>query len=55
MDAAGSHSIGEYIRRCQATIVENVAGRPVYEICVEAERIPGTILMVRWWYQEMVN
>ena len=32
----------------QATIAENVAFRPIYELCVEAHRMPGTSRMVRW-------
>ena len=48
MDAAGLHPIGEYTRRWQATIAENVAFRPIYELCVEAHRMPGTSRMVRW-------
>ena len=27
----------------------------IYEPCVEAERMPGMIRIVRWWYQDMVN
>ena len=46
MESAGIHPIGEYIRRRQATIAERVAFRPLYELCTEAERIPGTICMV---------
>ena len=50
MYAAGLHTIGEYIRRRQATIVEKVACCLIYELCVEAERTPGTTRMVIWWY-----
>ena len=35
------HPIGEYIRIWQATISEKVDCRPIYEICAEAERMPG--------------
>ena len=55
MDAAGLHPIREYIRRRQETIAENVTLCPIYELCVKEERIPGTIRMVRWWYQDVVN
>ena len=39
MDAAGLHPILQYISRRQATIVEKVACRPIYELFVKAERI----------------
>ena len=49
MDSAGIHTIGVYIKRRQTTIAERVSFWTVYELCMEAERIPGTIWMVRWW------
>ena len=55
MDAAGLHPIVEYIRRWQETMAENLACRPFYELCVDAERMPWTIWMVRWWDQDVVN
>ena len=55
MEAAGLHTVREYIRRKHATIVEKAAFRLVYELCVEAERLPGTIRMVRWWDQDVAN
>ena len=36
MDSVGIQPIGVYIKRCQTTIAERVACRPVYEICTEA-------------------
>ena len=47
--------ITEYIRRSQATIEKKVACQPIYELCVEAERISGTIQMMIWWDQDVVN
>ena len=55
MDSVGHHPIRDYIGRRKSTIARKVACRPIYEIFVEAERIPGTNLMVRWWYQDVVN
>ena len=48
------HSV-EYIRRQQATIVGKLAFRTIYELCAKAERMPGTIWMMRWWDQDAVN
>ena len=47
MDAAGLHPIGVYIRRRHVTISERVACLPIYELCTEAERMPGTSWMVQ--------
>ena len=55
MEAAGIHPIGVYIRRRQATISESVACHFIYELCTVAEQMPGTIWLVRWWYQYAVN
>ena len=55
MDSAGLHPIGVYMNRNQATIADRVACRPVYAMCTEVERMPGTIRMVRWWDQDAVN
>ena len=55
MDSAGLHPIRVYIKRRQATIAERVVCRPIYVMCTEADRIPGTIRMVRWWDQDVLN
>ena len=55
MEAVVLQPISEYIKRRQATISETVAFRPIYELCAEAERMPGTIRVVIWWYQDAVN
>ena len=55
MDTAGLHPIRVYIRRKPSTISERVDYRPIYELCTEAERMPGTIRLMKWWYQDAVN
>ena len=55
METAGIHPIRGYIRRQQAIIAEKLAFRPIYDICAEAEWMPGTSRMVRWWDQDVVN
>ena len=37
------------------TIAENLAYHPIYELCDEAERMPGMIRMRRLWDQDVVN
>ena len=55
MEAAGIHPVGVYIKRRRTTVSERVACRPVYALCAEAERMPGTSRVVRWWDQDAVN
>ena len=55
MDAVGIHHIRVYIKRRQTTIAERVACRPIYALCTEVERIPGTTRVVRCWDQGAVN
>ena len=54
-ESTGLHPIGVYIKRRQTTIEERMACRTFYELCTEAERMPGTSRMVRWWDQDTVN
>ena len=42
MEAAGLQPIGVYIRRRQSTIAERVDFSPIYELCMEADRMRGT-------------
>ena len=55
LEAAGLHSIQEYICRRQTTIVAHVACRPIYELCTKAERRQGAIWMMIWWDQYLVH
>ena len=55
MDSIGIHPIGGYIKSRQTTIAKRVAFWTVYSLFTEAERMQGTIWMVRWWDQDAVN
>ena len=55
LEAAGLHPIMEYIRRRQANTSKKVSFRPIYELCVEVERRPGTSRRIIWWDQDIVN
>ena len=46
MEGSGTHPIGVYIKRQYTTIAERVAFRPIYELCMEVERVPGTSRLV---------
>ena len=53
LEASGLWLIKEYIWRRQATIVEYITNRPIYELCTGAERMPGFIRLVWWWDQDL--
>ena len=55
MDSAGIHHIGVYIKRRKKTIAERVDCQPIYVLSTEADIMPGTSQMVRWWDQDAVN
>ena len=55
MESTVIHPVGEYTRILQANIAEKLSRQPIYEICIEAERMPRLIRMVRWWDQDVVN
>ena len=55
MEAVGIHPRGDYIKRRQETIAERVAYLPIYELCTEADHIPGKSRMLWWWYQYAVK
>ena len=55
MDSAGPYPIGVYTQRLHMTILERVACRPVCTLLMEADRMPGTSRMMRWWDQDVVN
>ena len=55
MESALLHPVMKYIRSRHATIVEKVACRPVYELCIEEEGRPGTSRRMIWCYRDVVN
>ena len=46
-------TIKEYIRSQQANIAEYIVDYPIYELCMEVERIPGSSRFMQWWYQDL--
>ena len=48
---AGLWSMREYIRRRQARMVQYIATRPIYDLCLETEALPGGTRTQRWWEQ----
>ena len=48
MEVTGLGSIREYVRRWHAKFADYVAGRPIYKLCTSAERMEGSIRLLRW-------
>ena len=51
LDIAGMWPIKEYIQRYWDSIAAHIAFRPIYEMYMEAEKIPGSSLFMMWWDQ----
>ena len=50
---SGLWTIKDYIHGRKATIVAHIACRPIYEMCMKADKIPGYIIIMRWRDQDM--
>ena len=55
LEVAGLRSMYEYSWRLQVTMVAKVACRHIYELHTETERRTGTIRMIRWQDQDVVQ
>ena len=54
LEAAGMRSIAHYVGVRRAHILQYIAGRPIYELCMEAKRKRGTGRKTFWFEQEMI-
>ena len=54
-EAVGLYPIQEYIWRHQVTTLAHVGCQTIYELCTKAEQRPGTIWMIIWWDQDVVQ
>ena len=52
MEETGLWKMWNYVRRRQATILEYITGRPIFELCTRAERREEYIRFPRFWYQD---
>ena len=43
----------EYILRCQSIIADYISNRPIYELCMGEERMPGPIIFMQLWYKDL--
>ena len=43
----------DYIWSRQANIAEYIANRPIFELCMGAEQIPGSSRFKKWWDKDI--
>ena len=55
MAEAGLQEVETYISRLQNTVTQFIVTRPIMDLCLAAERIPGTQVSRRWWEQGSVD
>ena len=53
LDTAGLCLIKEYIKRMKYTIADQVSFRPIYDLCMGAERMLLASRFLRWWDQDV--
>ena len=51
LETAGLLPIDTYIKRRQNTLADNIATRPVLNLCEESERLSGSANRRFWWHQ----
>ena len=52
MAEAGFHKVNTYVCRCQNTVAQYIATRPIMDLFMEAKRRPGPRVKLQWWEQE---
>ena len=52
MEVKGIWPMREYVRILHTTILDYVAGRPMYEMCTGEERMEGFSRLLWWWDQD---
>ena len=55
MSEVGMQEVETYVSCRQNTGAQFIATRPIMDLCLEAERRPGTRVSKRWWDQHRVN
>ena len=53
LDVKGIWTIKYYIQRLQDNIAAHIINRPIYELCMGAETMPGSRRFMRWWDQDV--
>ena len=53
LEECGLHTMLAYIKVRRNTVVQSIAGRPVFNFCRDSRRRPGTSPRQWWWEQPM--
>ncbi len=53
LEECGLHTMAAYVKVRRNTVVQAIAGRPVFNACRESRRRPGTSPRQWWWEQPM--
>ena len=51
LEVAGMYTMEHYLNVRRNTLVENIATRPILELCRGAERQSGSAKKALWWHQ----
>ena len=49
MEESGLQEVETYIFCRQNTVAKYIVTMPLMDLCIEAKRIPGPIVAMRWW------
>ena len=52
MEELGLQEVETYISHRQNTVLQYIATGPIMDLCLAAERRPGSRVAKRWWEQE---
>ena len=55
LNISGLYPIAHYIRVRQDTLVDNIATRPILNLCEESERHSGSASRLYWWTQKPLD
>ena len=55
MSEAGMQEVETYVSRRQNTVAQFIATRPIMDLCLAAERIPGPRIYKKWWEKDRVD
>ncbi len=53
LDAAGLHTIAQYMDVRRQTVANFIVNRPIWELCAGAVRRRGSLIQPVWWDQPM--
>ena len=55
MAEAGLREVGTYVYLFHNTAAQFITTRPIVDLCLAAERMPGSRVTKRWWDQDVLD